>query len=83
MVKKLAEPSGGPEQESGTEGDRVWVNISRKVSLGKFDMLEVGVGSAASLLPGETAAEAIKRIASTVREEHAELLELARDDSSV
>lgn len=72
-----------PVANAGREGDRVWVSISRKIQLAKFDMLEVGIGSSVTILPGETEAEALRRIGDVVRAEHADLMEVVREDSDV
>jgi hypothetical protein len=53
------------------------------VNLGRYDMLEVGCGATVTVNPGETLAEALKRVEADVRREHAELLEALREDSGV
>lgn len=84
-VKKIKREAAPDRQTSnaGRDGDRVWVSISRKVRLEKFDMLEVGIGSSVSILPDETESEALRRIGAVVRVEHADLMEVVREDSDV
>jgi len=79
-VKRLA-PTGDPT--AARDGDKVWVQISRKVRLGQYEMLELGCGATVSALPGETVAEALKRVEADVRREHAELMEVMREDAGV
>ena len=89
---KAVPPRGGtgvqkvqkvPEVVVRKEDDRVYVNISRKVNLAKYEMLEVGVGSTVSVHPGETLSDAIKRVAAVVRAEHADIFEVVREDADV
>lgn len=85
-VKRLIPPAGGSgalPPPARREEDRVNVQVSRKVNLGKYDMLEVSCGATVSVRPGETVAEALKRVEADVRLEHAELLEALREDSGV
>jgi len=83
-VKRLAPPTGGSGiQPPKREDDRVWVQVSRKVNLGKYDMLEVGCGATVSVLHGETLSDALKRVAEEVKREQAELMEVLREESNV
>jgi hypothetical protein len=85
-VKRMVPPEGGSgvqRARAPREDDRAWVQISRKVNLGRYDMLEVGCGATVTVDPGETLAEALKRVEADVRREHAELLEALREDSGV
>lgn len=85
-VKRLVPPAGGSgilPPPARREEDRVWVQISRKIRLGQYEMLELGCGATVSTLPGETVAEALKRVEADVRREHAELMEALREDSGV
>lgn len=83
-VKRLAAPPGGSGiQPARREEDRVNVQVSRKVNLGKYDMLEVGCGATVTVLPGETLAEAIRRVAADVKAEHADLLAALREEAGV
>ena len=63
--------------------DRVWISIDRRVYLGKQESLNVSCGASVSLIPGEKVSEAMKRIGLTVREEHAELLEVVREEQTI
>lgn len=85
MTKRLKRevPPDRPAVNAGRDGDRVWVTVSRKVQLAKFDMLEVGLGSSISILPGESESEALRRVGKIVRAEHADLMEVVREDSGV
>lgn len=66
-----------------SDGDRVRVSISRKINLAKYDMLEMGISSTVSVEPGETVKDAIQRIAKIVRAEHADILEVVREDAEI
>ena len=63
--------------------DRVWISIDRRVYLGKQESLNVSCGASVSLIPGEKVAAAMKRIGLTVRAEHAELLEVVREEQTI
>lgn len=92
MPEKTLRPEDVPEPPPGgtgirtargTDGDRVWVQVTRKVNLGKYEILEVGCGSSVSLEPGETVSAGLKRVGAVVRAEFAELLEVVREDAEI
>ena len=74
-VKTLA------EEAPAREGDKVWVQITRKVNLGNYESLELGCGATVSTRPGETLAAALRRVEADVRREHAALLEALGEDA--
>ena len=72
-----------PRPDDPSEVDRTWVAIERTVNLAPYESLKVAVGATVSLEPGESVTDAIRRVAKDVRQEHADMLEVVREEQKV
>lgn len=76
--KVLARPDAG-----GVDPDRAWLSIERKYRVAEYESLSVSLGASTSVEPGETVADATRRVFGELLGEFRDVVEVLRGEEGI
>ena len=79
-VKKLRQPEPLPE---GASPDRAWLQLERKYRVAEYESLAICLGVSANVNPGESPAQAARRLFEELKVEFDEVLAVMRTENGI
>lgn len=76
--KRLAAEEPGPGAVGRLPSDRVWLTLKRSYRVADYESLSVEMGAASSADPGETSADALRRVFAELKTEFGDVIEVMR-----
>jgi hypothetical protein len=71
------------ERSNDRDPDRAWLGIERKYRVAEYESLSISLGASVSVDPGETIADATRRVFGQLRAEFGDIVEVMRGEEGV
>lgn len=84
-MPKTRKVLAGPQSAGGTarDPDRAWLGIERKYRVAEYESLTISLGASTTVDPGETVADATRRVFEQIRAEFLDVVEVMRGGEGV